>query len=210
MKGFDIIIMEMHEIKRDFAKKFQSVKKYTAEEFFEFVKGTDEFERYELFDGRIYMMAAPAFGHQNIAGNIYRVLGNYLQGKKCKPGIAPVDVVLFAKDKDRNKAQNVFQPDVFVVCDEKKKSQHGINGAPDFVVEVVSPSNPEHDYIDKLNVYMKYGVKEYWIVNPMKKKIFVYIKGKKTVEIYDYTFDDKIKVSIFEDDFYIDFKELQI
>jgi len=155
------------------------------------------------------MMAAPAIDHQRIVREIGGELRDYLKGKSCELFIAPFDVFLFEKN-NKSKCQNVFQPDVFVVCDEKKKSQHGINGAPDFVVEVVSPSNPEHDYIDKLNVYMKYGVKEYWIVNPMKKKIFVYIKGKKTVEIYDYTFDDKIKVSIFEDDFYIDFKELQI
>jgi len=181
-------------------------KKYNLNEFLEFVK--DREEQYELIDGEINMMAAPTVEHQDIAGYIYRKLGNYLESKTCRPFIASVDVVLFEKNK-KNDCQNVFQPDVFVVCNPKKISKERINGTPDFVVEVVSPSNSDHDYIDKLSVYMKYGVKEYWIINPMTKKIFVYIKGKKEVAVNTYTFDDKIKISIF-DDFTIDFKELRI
>ena len=181
-------------------------KKYSLKEFTEFVKNKED--RYELIDGEIHMMASPSMDHQDIAGFIYAELRKYLKDKPCKPFIAAFDVFLFEK-KNKSKCQNVFQPDVFVVCNKNKMTQRGINGAPDFVVEIVSPSNSEHDYIDKLHAYMKHGVKEYWIVNPMTKKIFVYIKEKKEVNICQYTFSDTIKVSIFND-FSIDFKELQI
>ena len=182
------------------------IKKYTAEEFFKFTENKEE--RYELIDGRIYMMAAPAIKHQRIAGFIYRKLGDYLNGKPCEPFISPVDVVLFEKKNKWDKSQNVFEPDVFVVCDPEKISEERIYGAPDFIVEIVSPSNSERDYYYKCRLYMQYGVKEYWIVNPETKNILVYINGEE-VKTHNYTFNDKIKVNIFED-FEIDFKELQI
>ena len=176
----------------------------TIKDFLEFVK--DKEERYELINGEIYMMASPSMNHQDIAGFIYSELRNYLKGKPCKPFISPFDVFLFKKDV--NKGNHAFQPDVFVVCDKNKLSQRGINGAPDFVVEVASPSNSDKDYYYKCIFYMNFGVKEYWVVNPDTKNILVYINGK-TVGTTSYTFNDKIKVSIFED-FEIDFKELQI
>ena len=185
---------------------------YNAKEFFGFAAG--ENERYELIDGEIYMMASPSVDHQDISGYIYRKLSDYFAGKKCRPFIAPLDVVLFERtDKDRRKkdnSQNVFQPDVFAVCDSRKIGQNRINGAPDFVVEVVSPSNSDSDYIDKLKAYMQYGVKEYWIVDPEKKMVFVYARKRKGVGSPDvYTFEDKIKARIFED-LEIDFKELRL
>ena len=184
-------------------------KKYTAKEFFEFTK--DKNERYELIDGKIYLMASPSVEHQEIIGYIYRKFGNYLENKDCRVFIAPLDVVLFEKsDKDKkDNAQNVFQPDVFVVCDSEKISKNKINGAPDFIIEVVSPSSLAKDYYDKLNAYRKYGVKEYWIINPNTKEIFVYINKKSKDDIRAYSFNDKIKVSIF-DDFEIDFKQLKL
>ena len=196
-------------------------RKYNAKEFFEFVK--DKEERYELIDGEIHMMASPSVGHQDINGYIYRKLGNYLEGRRCRVFISPLDVILFEKNKTKEEqeninkrgknqkddAQNVFQPDVFVVCSPKKISKNRINGAPDFVIEVLSPSNAENDYGYKLGAYMKYGVKEYWIVDPETKKILVYIKNKKRLSVNNFTFEDKIKISIF-DDFEIDFKLLDL
>lgn len=188
-------------------------RKYNAEEFFEFTK--DKEERYELIDGRIYFMASPNVTHQRITGFIYNMLANYLNGKKCEPFMAPLDVFLFEKDKEnrKDKSHNVFQPDVFVVYDKDKMSQSGINGAPDFIAEVVSPSSEINDYLRKFNIYLNNGVKEYWIVNPETKEITVYVNMQKGEELVDdykrYTFGDKVKVSIFED-FEIDFKELQI
>jgi len=189
--------------RQDFFKIPKIQKKYDLNEFLEFVENKEE--RYELIEGKIYMMAAPNIGHQNIAGEIFGELRNYLKGKTCRPFISPLDVVLFKKEKDKSK--NVFQPDVFVVCDPEKIDEKRIYGAPDLVFEIVSPSSDIHDYFKKYVLYMKYGVKEYWIVNPETKQIFVHINGEE--ETAKYSFDDKIKVSIFED-FYIDFKELQI
>ena len=188
-------------------KNFPLKKKYNAEEFFEFVKNKPENERYELIDGRIYMMAAPNISHQRLILSIGSKLSDYLDGKKCEVFISPLDVVLFKKDK-KDKSQNVFQPDVFVVCDPKKITDKRIYGAPDFIVEVVSPSSETHDYFKKLQIYFKYGVKEYWIVNPAKREITVYCNVNEE-EYKTYTFSDKIKVGIF-DDFEIDFAKLQI
>ena len=165
------------------------------------MKGKEE--RCELIDGVIYMMASPSVEHQNIAGNIYAELRNYLKGKKCRPFISPLDVVLFEKEKEES--GNVFQPDVFVVCDPEKISEERIYGAPDLVFEIVSPSSETHDYFKKFWLYAKYGVREYWIVNPETRQVFVHMSGED--ETFKYSFGDKIKVGIF-DDFYIDLKEL--
>ena len=192
----------MTENRQDFFNKPKIQKKYNINEFLEFVK--DKEERYELIDGRIYMMASPNVAHQDIAGKIYRKLGNYLEGKSCKAFIAPLDVVLFTKDKERS--NNVFKPDVFVVCDPEKISKERIYGAPDVVFEIVSPSSETHDYFKKFGLYMKYGVKEYWIVNPETRQIFVHINGEE--ETVKYSFEDKIKVGIC-DDFYLDFKDMK-
>ena len=189
--------------KQDFFNKPKIQKKYNLDEFLEFVK--DKEERYELINGKIYMMASPNVGHQNIVGEIFRKIGNYLEGKPCRAFISPLDVVLFEKVKKNS--QNVFQPDVFVICDPKKISKNRIYGAPDLVIEIVSPSSETFDYFKKFWLYMKYGVKEYWIINPDTKQIFAHINGEEDTK--KYSFDDKIKAGIF-DDFYIDFKELQI
>ena len=193
----------------NFRESFPKEIKITAKEFFEFTESRPENERYELIDGRIYMMASPSVNHQYIIGEIHGELRNYLKGKKCRPFMAALDVVLFEKDKKTDASQNVFQPDVFVVCDPNKIGDKRINGAPDLIVEVVSPSSEIHDYLRKFKVYMQYGVKEYWIANPMKKEITVYFNTEDEEDYKTYTFDDKIKVGIFED-LEIDFKELQI
>jgi Uma2 family endonuclease len=190
--------MPIHERKKFIAKKFN------AKEFFEFTENKPENERYELIAGRIALMASPTSTHQRILLFLGRKLGDFLDGTTCEPFIAPLDVVLFKKDK--SKAKNVFQPDVFVVCDPKKISEKRIYGAPDFVVEIISPSNSENDYYYKLPLYMKHGVREYWIIDPKTKSIIVHINGED-VKTYNFTFEDKVKVNIFED-FEIDFKEL--
>lgn len=181
------------------------IKKYNAKEFFEYVN--DKNERYELIEGRIYMMASPNVNHQRIARKILKKLENYLEGKPCEPFMAPLDVVLFEKENEKDKSQNVYQPDLFVVCDQKKISDNRINGAPDFVIEVVSQSSETQDYFIKFQAYMKYGVREYWIVNPMTKQISVYINEKGRKECKHYTFSDKIPAGIFEN-FEIDFTEI--
>jgi len=180
--------------------------RFTAKEFFRFTENKPENERYELIAGKISLMASPTSRHQRILLFLGRKLGDYLDGKPCEPFIAPLDVVLFKKDK--TKAKNVFQPDVFVVCDPKKITEKRIYGAPDFVVEIISPSNSENDYYYKLPLYMKYGVREYWIIDPATKTVIVHINGEE-VKTHRYTFEDKVKVGIFKD-LEIDFKELLI
>ena len=182
-------------------------RKYDSVEFFKFAK--DKEERYELINGQIRMMASPTVIHQDIAGYIYRKLGDFLEGKTCRAFIAPLDVVLFFDEKDKDRAQNVFQPDVFVVCDPGKISGKRICGAPDFVAEIVSESSETNDYLRKFAIYMSCGVKEYWIINPETKEIMAYTNTEEKEEAKRHTFADKIKIGIFGD-FEIDFNQMKI
>ena len=185
-------------------------KKYNARQFFKITENLEG--RYELIDGQIRLMASPSVTHQDIILALGRKIGDYLEDKPCRVFIAPLDVVLFEETEDseakEGDSQNVFQPDVFVVCDPGKISAKRINGAPDFIIEITSPSNLTDDYIDKLKAYMKHGVREYWILNPEKKTVLVYRNGKE-LENDAYTFEDKVKVNIF-DDFEIDFRRLKL
>ena len=131
--------------------------------------------RYELIDGEAYMMApAPTVSHQEIAGEVYRQLGNALQGKPCRALIAPVDVRLPKADEADERIDTVVQPDVLVVCDEAKLDRRGVRGAPDWVVEVISPRSASHDQIIKRRLYERHGVKEYWLVHPMDRVLTIY------------------------------------
>ncbi len=130
-------------------------KKFTCKDY---LKWPDE-ERWELIDGAAYNMTpAPSLRHQRVAGNIYRILSNNLSDKPCIPFIAPTDVVLSEYD--------VVQPDVFVVCDKNKLTKANIQGAPDLVMEVLSPSTTLKDKREKKACYEKYG--EYIIVDPIE------------------------------------------
>jgi Uma2 family endonuclease len=131
--------------------------------------------RYELIDGEAYMMApAPTVSHQDIAGEVYRQLGNALQGKPCRVLISPVDVRLPKSDEADEQIDSVVQPDVLVVCDKHKISERGVRGAPDWVLEVLSPSTAGHDQVKKLRLYERHGVREYWLVHPRDKVLTVY------------------------------------
>ena len=101
----------------------------------------------------------------------------------------------------------MVEPDISVICDPNKLTDRGCTGAPDWIVEIVSPSNSSHDYVRKLNLYMEAGVREYWIVDPLSMKIFVYHLGETDFKADAYTLQDKIKVNIY-DDLWIDFTEL--
>jgi len=121
-------------------------------------------ERWELIDGIAYNMSpAPTFRHQWIAGNFHTILKIALKGKRCIPGIAPTDVVLSEHD--------VVQPDVFVVCDKNKITNKNIQGAPDLVIEILSPSTRLKDRREKRILYEKYGVKEYIIIYPIDNSL---------------------------------------
>ena len=160
----------------------------------------------ELIDGVIYNMASPALRHQSISGAIYRQLWNYVdsQGGDCIPFIAPTDVRL---DRDE---RTMVVPDVFVICqpdDDRMDNDKYINGAPDLIIEVLSPSTRRKDMFTKLYKYEEAGVREYWIVDPNKEKVIVYIFGEES-DVSLYGFDSEIPVGIYQGDCRIDFKRI--
>ena len=120
----------------------------------------------ELINGEVEMSPRPSENHSRVSGNIYRLFSNYLNGRRCEPFGDGVDVYL-----DEN---NQFVPDVMVVCDTEKIKPDGVYGAPDLVVEVLSPSTARNDKTCKKNVYARCGVLEYWIVDPSGKSLEVY------------------------------------
>lgn len=170
------------------------LKKYTYADLLEM----DNDKRYELIDGELYLMSSPKILHQEIVGEIYVQLRNYLKGKKCKAFVSPLDVCLSGV-KNPNKEYNVVQPDVLVVCDENKLTKDmGIQGAPDLVIEVLSPSTRRHDTYRKFNLYQQYGVKEYWIIDTEAEVIYQYILNEKNIYTLPKTYEitEDIKVNI--------------
>ncbi|MDE7030166.1 MAG: Uma2 family endonuclease [Lachnospiraceae bacterium] len=139
---------------------------YTIEDYF----ATPEEIRVELIDGVLYDMAAPTFDHQKIAGEVYRQVANYILDSQvaCEAGIAPIDVQLDCDDR------TMVQPDVLILCNSEKILNGRVFGAPDFVLEVVSPSTKRRDYFKKLEKYEHAGVREYWILDPHKKQLYVF------------------------------------
>lgn len=130
----------------------------------------DEIERIELLDGKPVMMAPPSRVHQEISMEISRQLANYLEGKKCKVYAAPFAVRLFETEGNTpENVKTVLEPDITVVCDQNKLDVHGCKGAPDMVVEILSPSTARHDRLVKLGEYQQAGVRKYWIVSPDEK-----------------------------------------
>jgi Uma2 family endonuclease len=131
----------------------------------------DTDERYELIDGVPHLMSpAPNVRHQRIVGKLHAILLNFLEGKPCQAFVSPIDVRLNADAED----DTVLQPDVIVVCDEDKIGDKAINGAPDLVVEVISPSSEQYDSGAKLDKYLDSGVRECWIVNPEAHTVRTY------------------------------------
>jgi Uma2 family endonuclease len=132
----------------------------------------DDDERWELIEGVPYAMSpAPTQYHQEINGELYRQIANFLVGKSCKVFLAPFDVRLNAAEEDNT----VLQPDILVVCDHSKLDGKSCNGAPDLVIEILSPSTANRDRLDKFNAYLRAGVREYWIVDPFTKTVQICI-----------------------------------
>ena len=157
----------------------------------------------ELIDGEIYMMASPSRLHQELLMALSASIFNHIKSGKgsCKVYPAPFSVKL---EKDRD---NYLEPDISVICDESKLTDAGCEGAPDWIVEIASPSDLRHDYIRKLNLYEEAGVREYWIVNPMEETVVVYLMEQEGLQLKHYTFTETIPSGIFED-FQVNFGEL--
>ncbi len=149
-----------------------------------------EDERIEIVDGEAVMMAPPTTAHQLISGEMFRQLANYLEGKKCRAIPAPFAVRLFEKDGDSPEdVDTTVEPDISVVCDSSRLDKHGCKGAPDMVVEILSPSTQRHDRLVKLGLYQRARVREYWIVNPEDQTVQVMLLDDGGVlqlhEVYD-------------------------
>lgn len=133
--------------------------------------------RYELVDGVAYLMAGPDLAHQDIVLEVAAQLRNALQGKPCRAFVAPFDVRLPKPGESDEGTDTVVQPDVMVVCDPAKIDRRGIRGAPDLVVEVMSPSTAAHDQVLKRRIYERAGVREFWLVHPTDRVLTIYTLG---------------------------------
>ncbi|MDR3601609.1 MAG: Uma2 family endonuclease [Desulfosporosinus sp.] len=158
-------------------------------------------ERWEIIDGVPYMQSAPTWQHQSISRELLRQFSNYLLQKSCEVFSAPFDLRLSkAEIKDEN-VVDVYQPDLVVICDKSQLKGTGYSGIPNLVIEILSPSTAKTDRLLKFNMYEKFGVQEYWIVEPDMKLVSVFILQDNNrygrPELYTET--DNVTVSIFSD-----------
>ncbi len=154
---------------------------YTIDDIYALPDG----ERAELIDGQIYYMAPPSRKHQRIVGELFATIHNYINSNngKCEVDIAPFAVFLNEDDK------NYVEPDISVICSPDKLTDKGCVGAPDWILEIVSPSSRQMDYMTKLFKYRTAGVKEYWIVDPDKSRVSVYNFVRNEIDEYSFTDD---------------------
>lgn len=186
----------------------QGGKGYTIKD----IEALPEGERAELIDGELFRMDAPTWTHQDILGELFVNIKLYIKKNKGKCRVLPAPFAVYIK-KDK---RNYVEPDISVICDEKKKSEKGCQGAPDWMIEIVSPSSKTMDYERKVKLYREAGAREYWIVDSETETVTVYDfenggngRGGHThggnEQAADasassrYTFSERIKVGIFED-----------
>lgn len=171
--------------------------KVSYEEFKKISEASDS--RYEYIDGRIYLLASPVVNHQRIIRNILVKLDSWFDNQACEPFTSPFDVTLYRGEKEE-KNINIVQPDILVICDQENINKDDrYMGIPDLVIEVLSKTNKNHDFIRKLDLYRTTGIKEYWIVNPFSKEIGVYTFSEKNIEeIISFKKKEKINSAVFE------------
>lgn len=165
-------------------------KSYTIHDIYSLPEG----QRAELIEGEMYMMSPPNTRHQRILMNLSGEIREHIkkQGGSYEVFPAPFAVFLYADDK------NYVEPDISVICDKTKLDDRGYNGAPDWIIEIVSPSTQQMDYGIKLFKYRTAGVREYWIVNPLKNTVTVF-DFECEQKSSQYNFDDDIPVCIYND-----------
>lgn len=161
----------------------------------------EENERIEIINGEAVMMAPPSSIHQRIVMGLSGQLYAYLRGKSCEVFPAPFAVRLFEQAGEApGDVDTMVEPDISVICDRHKVDDRGCKGAPDLIIEVLSPSTTRHDRFTKFNLYQRAGVREYWIVDPTDKSVQVFVleDGRYTARVFD-AVKDKMRVSILED-----------
>lgn len=184
------------------------------EERFEMIKGgkghttadieaLPERERAELIDGEMFMMAPPTWTHQELLTKLLFEIELYIRRKKGTCRVLPAPFGVYIKNDNRN----FVEPDISVICDEEKKNEKGCLGAPDWIIEIVSPSSKKMDYERKTALYREAGVREYWIVDPDRETVTVY-EARRWDAPVSHFFLEQIKAGIYED-LYIDFSMIE-
>jgi len=151
-------------------------------------------QRYQLFNGEAFQMASPSVTHQALLMGLSSKFDNWLIGKPCRVFATPLDVRLFPEED--NSDDTVLQPDLLVVCDKDKLGKGSVNGAPDLVVEVVSPSNSHSELFRKFQYYLEAGVREYWVIDPETKMVMVHIYDNEHYLTTAYKNNSRIPVTI--------------
>jgi Uma2 family endonuclease len=161
----------------------------------------DDNRRWEIIAGVVYNMTpAPSRKHQEILTELIRQLSNFLLAKKCKVYAAPFDVRLPENEEDDDKIKTVVQPDISGICDKSKLDDRGCRGAPDLIIEIVSPFTARKDLKEKLFLYERHGVKEYWIVEPVDRILMQYkLEDNRYGRPVIFSDEDKIRPAVFQD-----------
>ena len=165
-------------------------KGYTIDDIYALPDGV----RAELIDGEMYMMAPPGLTHQRLASFLHGTIFQYISEKNGNCEIFPAPFAVFLNNDD----ETYLEPDISVICDKSKLDEKGCHGAPDLVIEIVSQSSRSRDYLTKLFKYQTAGVREYWIVDPMKNQVIVY--QFEPGDVTSYSFADEIPVGIYGND----------
>lgn len=158
------------------------------------IEALPEGERAELIDGELFWMDVPTWTHQEILVDMLLKIKLYIQNKKGKCRVLPAPFAVYIKKDNRN----YVEPDISVICDDTKKSEKGCQGAPDWIIEIVSPTSKKMDYERKVALYREAGAREYWIVDAETETVTIYDFEHDSAPAR-YTFSERIKVGIFED-----------
>lgn len=162
---------------------------YTIEDIYALPDG----ERAELIDGKIYYMAPPNTKHQRLVSDLHYQIKDFIRQNNGECEVFPAPFAVFLNEDDTN----YVEPDISVICDKDKITDKGCNGAPDWIIEIVSPSSKAMDYFTKLFKYRTARVREYWIVDPTKERVTIYRFENETME--EYSFGEDVLVGIYED-----------
>lgn len=161
---------------------------YTIDDIYSLPEG----ERAELIDGQIFYMAPPSTNHQRLVSDMHYQIMDYIRRNNGECEVFPAPFAVFLNENDRN----YVEPDISVICDKGKLTDKGCHGAPDWILEIVSPGSKQMDYYKKLFKYRTAGVREYWVVDPDRKLVTVYNFERDTME--EYPFGEEVPAGIYE------------